>query len=164
MKSQELYAPLLLAMSSAERIAHALWADATASGQHGLAAFFDWEAEERHYMARQVVNHMAEHGIRVMVPALPAPPAEFKSPAEAVLALHEHDKKICASVQALYDASVTEGMRVFFLSGLVRAAKEQLEEVEGVHAMVANSPGDQMAAVNAALLDKYGVPYCPSGD
>lgn len=50
---------------------------------------------------------------------------------------------------------------MFFLAGLVKEAKEQLEEVAGVHAMVT---GDQMAAVNAALLDKYGVPYCPCGD
>ena len=164
MKSQELYTPLLQAMSSAERIAQALWADATASGQHGLAAFFDWEAQERHYMARQVANHMAEHGIRVIVSALPAPQAEFKNPSEAVLALHEHDKQICAAVQALYKASVGDGLRVFFMAGLVKGTKEQAEEVEGVHAMVANSPGDQLMAVNAALLDKYGVPYCPCGD
>jgi len=164
MKSDELYNPLLLAMATAESTAKALWADATASKQHGLAAFFDWEAEERHYMARQVANHMAEHGIRVVVPAMPAPPAEFKSPAEAVLALHSHDKKICDAVQALYDASVNEGLRVFFLAGLVKETKEQVEEVAGVHAMVANSSGDQLTAVNAALLDKYGVPYCPCGD
>lgn len=164
MKSDDLYAPLLLAMATAESTAKALWADATASKQHGLAAFFDWEAEERHHIGRQVKNHMANHEIRVVVPAIPAPQAKFKNPAEAVLALHEHDKKICDSVQALYAASVADGLRVFFLAGLVRKAKEQLGEVEGVHAMVANSPGDQMAAVNAALLDKYGVPYCPCGD
>lgn len=93
MKSQQLYAPVLLAMSTAESTAKALWADATASGQHGLAAFFDWEAEERHHIARRVANHMAEHEIMVVEPAIPAPQAEFKSPAEAVLALHEHDKK-----------------------------------------------------------------------
>lgn len=164
MKSNELYNTLLLEISSAERAANALCADAAASKQHGLAAFFDWEAEERHHIGRQVANHMAEHGIRIMVTAIPTPKAEFKSLSEAVLALHSHDKKICASAQALYDTSVAEGLRVFFLAGLIREVKKQIEEVEGVHAMVANSPGDQIVAVNAALLDKYGVPYCPCGE
>jgi ferritin len=105
-----------------------------------LSGFAHWmrvqEAEEREH-AMKFYDFILERGGRVMLKAIDAPKAEWKSTLEVAEEVAAHEAKVTASIYALYETALKENdypaqvMLQWFIS-------EQVEEEKNAAEIVAN--------------------------
>ncbi len=115
-----------------------------------LAGWFKLQAREELSHAYKFIDYVnAQQGV-VHLKAIPEPPAEYASPADAIKAAVEHEKKITKCIHELmalaekeHDFATRE-----FLGWFV---KEQVEEVESVTHLyeVANMAGKNLLQLEA---------------
>lgn len=76
-----------------------------------LAGFGQWmhiqDGEERGH-AMKLYGHLIDRGGRVMLKAIAAPETEWKSSLEAFKVVQEHEAKVTASINALYELALKE--------------------------------------------------------
>ena len=156
MKTTKEHHSLLAVLEAAARTYQGAWSAFSHGKHHGMAAFAAYEATERMEMAEQVAQHMAEHEEHVVYGALAAPACDYKTPADALLALCAADAGIVAVAETVYDAGLASGERPYFLQRMRDDLDYQLTEVKGVKDMLARagSPAE-VEALNKKLLRKY---------
>jgi ferritin len=76
-----------------------------------LPGFGQWmhvqDGEERGH-AMKLYGHLIDRGGRVMLKAIAAPETEWKSSLEAFKVVQEHEAKVTASINALYELALKE--------------------------------------------------------
>jgi ferritin len=76
-----------------------------------LPGFANWmriQADEEREHAMKFYDFILERGGRVLLAAIDAPPAEWKSNLEAFEAAAAHEAKVTASINALYELAMKE--------------------------------------------------------
>ena len=106
------------------------------------------------------VKHLVEAGVRVEIPAIPAPKSVFKSGEEAVALSVEWEKTVTGQINALVEQSlkesdhITENMLGWFV-------REQLEEISMTENLlkVAQLDGANLLYIEEYVLrHRHGVP------
>ncbi len=105
-----------------------------------LPGFANWmrkQADEERGHGMKFYDHMVERGGRVMLKALDAPKTDWKSSLEAFEEVAEHEAKVTASINALYELALKEKdypvqvMLQWFIT-------EQVEEEKNAAEILAN--------------------------
>jgi len=76
-----------------------------------LAGFAHWmrkQYEEETSHAMKIFDFIVERGGRVQLEAIEKPEGEFKSPLDIMQLVLEHEKKVTASINAVYELAVKE--------------------------------------------------------
>lgn len=136
--------------ASQHYVAIAVWADAQDLPQ--LAArFYAHSLGERNH-AMMMVQYMLDRGIRVTIPALPAPQAEYDGPADALRAALAQEKQVTSQIEALFQAARAESdpLGEQFMLWFLR---EQVEEVANMDTLVtiAERAGDDWFRIEEFL-------------
>src|SRR5690625_2273676 len=96
--------------ASQQYIAIAVWADAQDLPQ--LAArFYQHSLGERNH-AMMMVQYMLDRDIRVTIPSVPAPHAEFGGPIDALRLALEQEKEVTSQIEALFQAARAESDQI----------------------------------------------------
>lgn len=113
----------------------AMACDFAASGLDGFAHWMELQAREEYRHAHRFRRHILDRGGRVLLPALPAPPASWRTPMEAFLSALEHEQEITQRIHALCTQAVDEGDHATkaFLKWFV---DEQVEEEAAAQAVI----------------------------
>lgn len=77
-------------------------------GLSGFAHWFRCQQEEETEHAMKLFDYLNDRGGRVLLQGIEQPPAEFGSPLEAFERSLEHEKKVTASIDRLYELAVAE--------------------------------------------------------
>lgn len=120
--------------ASQQYIAIAVWADAQDLPQ--LAGrFYAHSLGERNH-AMMMVQYMLDRDIKVTIPAVPAPQADFNGPIAALRQALEQEKQVTRQIEALFQAARTESdpLGEQFMLWFLR---EQVEEVANMSTLVA---------------------------
>ena len=119
--------------ASQQYIAIAVWADAQDLPQ--LASrFYSHSLGERNH-AMMMVQYMLDREIAVTIPAVPAPEAQFRGPADALRAALEQEKQVTRQIEAMFQAARAESdpLGEQFMLWFLR---EQVEEVANMDTLV----------------------------
>jgi ferritin len=77
----------------------------------GFPGFAHWmraqSGEERGH-AMKMYGHLVDRGARVVLKAIDAPPANYASPIDAMEKVQEHERKVTALIQKLYEVALKE--------------------------------------------------------
>ena len=93
----------------------------------GFAAWMKVQSNEETEHGMKMYQYVFERGGRVVLEAIAKPAAEYKTPLDVMKKVLEHEKKVTASIEALYELSLkekdyaTQVMLQWFI-------KEQVEE------------------------------------
>ena len=71
----------------------------------GFAVWYTAQAQEEVIHAFKFYNHLIERGARIELGAIEKPPVEWASPLAAVEAALDHEKKITADINRIYEAA-----------------------------------------------------------
>lgn len=140
-----------------EQIAHefyashlylAMAADFEASNYEGFAGWMRMQAQEEHGHAMKLFEFLVERGERIELKQIDKPPVEFGSPADSFRKALEHEQKVTALINELYEAAVeakdypTQIMLQWFIT-------EQVEEEDSAGTAVdrLEMAGDNRAAI-----------------
>jgi ferritin len=74
----------------------------------GCAKWMTVQSEEEREHAMRFFNYINERGGRVKLQAIAEPVTEFSSPLEVFQKALEHEKRVTASINAIYDLAVKE--------------------------------------------------------
>ena len=100
-----------------------------------LSKHFHKQAMEEKDHALRLVNYVVDAGARVVIPAIPAPKAGFKSAEEAVQLSLDWEVTVTKQISGLVDLSIKENDHITrnFLQWFVN---EQLEEVSSMETLL----------------------------
>jgi len=107
----------------------------------GLTGFASWmkkQSEEERSHGMRLWEHVFDRGGKVTLQAIEQPPVEFGEPLAVVEQVLEHERKITASIHALYARALEEGdvaAQIFlqwFVTEQVEEEKHATELVERV--------------------------------
>ena len=138
-QSTSTYADLLSAQvghefaASHQYVAIAVWADGQDLPQ--LAGrFYQHSLGERNH-AMMMVQYMLDRDIPTVIPAVPAPQAEFDGPVGALSLALEQEKQVTRQIEALFQAARAEAdpLGEQFMLWFLR---EQVEEVANMNTLV----------------------------
>ena len=138
-QSSSTFAELLAAQvghefaASQQYIAIAVWADAQDLPQ--LASrFYQHSLGERNH-AMMMVQYMLDRDIEVVIPAVPAPQAQFDGPVAALQLALDQEQQVTAQIEALFQAARAENdpLGEQFMLWFLR---EQVEEVANMSTLV----------------------------
>ena len=160
MSSIEQHAALYNALERSQRAFEGVRAGAASCGQHGVAAFAWWEAEERREYASQVAHHVEGHGGSVVPAALPAPHVNFDSISEMIDTVSMYDDKVLAAIEVLLESIMNAGEDPYFIIGLKKKLKRDMEETESAQKMFSGVTEENMVEANRMLLEKYSCTGC----
>jgi ferritin len=73
-----------------------------------LAKFFFKQSTEERDHAHKLIKFLLDRDGQVQIPAIPAPPHEFASPVEAVVAAQASEKRVSAAIHQLYEIALNE--------------------------------------------------------
>ena len=118
----------------------------------GLPGFAQWmgvQAEEERAHAMKFYNHLKERRAGILVGAVPAAPAKYKSALEAIQAAFDHEVAVSQEINKMMEAALAE--KDFAAVELLRwFVTEQVEEEANTDAilqqlkMIGNSLGSLM--------------------
>jgi ferritin len=128
-----------------------------------LAGFAHWmrlQAQEEHGHAMKLVDFLIDRGGRVELQAIDKPPRDFDSPLGVMKAALEHERKVTAWINELYELAMAERdypaqvMLQWFIG-------EQVEEEKSAGAIVdqleiAGSAGSALLMVDTRLAGRSG--------
>lgn len=124
-----------------------------ASNLGGFAHWMRKQYEEETVHALKIHDFIGERGGRVVLEAIEKPPTEFKSPLDVMNLVLEHERKVTASINAVYELSVkekdypTQIMLEWFI-------KEQVEEERSAEDIVNMLKMIGDAAPGLVMLDR----------
>lgn len=121
-----------------------------------LSGFANWmkvQSNEETEHGMKLYHFVFERGGRVVLDTIPKPAAEYKSPLDVMKKVLEHEKKITASIEALYELALkekdypTQVMLHWFI-------KEQVEEEKNASDIIEllKNIGDSPAGL--AMIDQ----------
>jgi len=118
----------------------------------GFAHWMKVQSEEEYGHGMKIYHFINERGGRAILEAIAKPATEFKTPLDVMKKVLEHEKKVTASIEALYELSMkekdyaTQVMLQWFI-------KEQVEEEKSATDIIEllKSIGDNPAGL--AMLD-----------
>lgn len=119
----------------------------------GFAQWMRMQSREELSHAMKLFDYVNDRGGRVALQAIDAPPLDFKSPLEMVQEVLQHERKVTAMINALYEVAIkeqdyaTQVHLQWFLTEQVEEEKNAGEIVERV-----KMAGAQPAAL--LLLDR----------
>ena len=119
----------------------------------GFAAWMKVQSNEETEHGMKMYQYVFERGGRVVLEAIAKPAAEYKTPLDVMKKVLEHEKKVTASIEALYELSLkekdyaTQVMLQWFI-------KEQVEEEKNATDIIEllKSIGDNPAGL--AMVDQ----------
>jgi ferritin len=119
----------------------------------GFAGWMKIQSEEETEHGMKMYRYIFERGGRVVLDTLPKPVAEYKASLDVMKKVLEHEKKITASIEALYELALkekdyaTQVMLQWFI-------KEQVEEEKNASDIIEllKSIGDNPAGL--AMVDQ----------
>ena len=74
----------------------------------GMAGWMEVQAKEETVHAKKLYDFVNDRGGRVILKAIDAPPAEWKSPAAAFQAAYDHEQKVTSMIHNLVDIARSE--------------------------------------------------------
>ncbi|MFH0990315.1 MAG: ferritin [bacterium] len=74
----------------------------------GFAQWMSAQAKEENEHAMKFYRYVFERGSKVVLEAIDKPPTDFKTPLEVMKMVLEHEKKVTASINALYELALKE--------------------------------------------------------
>lgn len=75
---------------------------------NGFAHWMRKQYEEETTHGLKIYDYIGERGGRVVLEAIEKPQAEFKTPLEVINLVLEHEKKVTASINSVYELAVKE--------------------------------------------------------
>lgn len=124
-----------------------------------LSSFFFRQADEERDHAMRFVKFILDVEGKVVLPAIPAPPSNFKSAHEAVKAALDWEQEVTEQIYSLVELCQKERNHIAlrFLDWFVN---EQLEEVTSMSALlgVVERAGDDNLLYVEDYLVRHGVP------
>ena len=75
---------------------------------NGFAHWMNKQYEEETKHAMKILHFVGERGGRVVLEGIEKPPTEFKTPLDVMKLVLEHEKKVTASINAVYELAVRE--------------------------------------------------------
>ncbi len=78
------------------------------SNLNGFAHWMRKQYQEETAHAMKILDFVAERGGRVVLESVEKPPSEFKTPLDVMKLVLEHEKKVTASINAVYELAVKE--------------------------------------------------------
>ena len=119
----------------------------------GFAAWMKVQSNEETEHGMKMYQYVFERGGRVVLEAIAKPAAEYKTPLDVMKKVLEHEKKVTASIEALYELALkekdyaTQVMLQWFI-------KEQVEEEKNASDIIEllKSIGDNPAGL--AMVDQ----------
>ena len=119
----------------------------------GFAAWMKVQSNEETEHGMKMYQYVFERGGRVLLEAIAKPAAEYKAPLDVMKKVLEHEKKVTASIEALYELALkekdyaTQVMLQWFI-------KEQVEEEKNASDIIEllKSIGDNPAGL--AMVDQ----------
>lgn len=120
---------------------------------HGFAHWMRLQSREEVSHAMKLFDYVNDRGGRVSLQAIAAPPLDFKSPLEMVQEVLQHERKVTAMINTLYEVALkehdyaTQVHLQWFLTEQVEEEKNASEIVERL-----KMAGTQPAAL--LLLDR----------
>lgn len=111
----------------------------------GFANWVDVQAREENFHARKIFDFMNDRGYKVEIMAIPAPPADYSSPLNALDTAYEHEKSLTKRFYELYRLADSEGdiaTRVFLQWFITEQVEEEalIDQVVQRMRMVDGSP------------------------
>ena len=130
-----------------------------------LADLFHLQSDEERDHAMRIVKYVTDAGGKLLIPAIPAPRADFTDACDAIALSLESEQTVTQQINSLVNLAISEGDHITqnMLSWFVA---EQLEEVSSMETLlsVANRAGDNLLYVEEyvarhkqSLLGKSGV-------
>lgn len=113
-----------------------------------LGGFAHWmrkQYEEETAHALKILDFIGERGGRVALEPVEKPPTEFKSPLDVMKIVLDHEKKVTASINAVYEAAIkekdypTQIMLEWFIKEQVEEEKSA-EDVVNMLKMIGDAP------------------------
>jgi ferritin len=103
-----------------------------------LEGFAHWmykQAEEEQAHAKKMFAYLVDRGVKLVLQAIPQPPADFSSALDVMEKTIEHEKKVTASINALADMAlkVNDKPSQVFLQWFIM---EQVEEEKNTSRIV----------------------------
>lgn len=104
----------------------------------GIANWFKIQAEEEREHAMRFYNFMVDRGANIVLKAIEQPPTNFKSILEMFEATLEHEKKVTASINKIYELAMKEGdyptqvMLYWFIDEQVEEEANAMEIIEKI--------------------------------
>jgi ferritin len=74
----------------------------------GFASWLKVQAQEEQGHAMKFYNYILDRGGKVTLQAIPQPPVDFTSPQEIFKQVYEHEQKVTALINAIYNVAVAE--------------------------------------------------------
>jgi ferritin len=120
----------------------------------GFASWMKKQADEERSHAMRLWQHVYDRGGKVELTAIEQPPTAFGRPLEVIQQVLEHERKVTASINALYALALNEG-DVAAQIHLQWFVSEQVEEEKNVSELVEQlkMSGDQ--AFGILFMDKH---------
>jgi ferritin len=120
----------------------------------GFASWMKKQADEERSHAMRLWQHVYDRGGKVELTAIEQPPTAFGRPLEVIQQVLEHERKVTASINALYALALKEG-DVAAQIHLQWFVSEQVEEEKNVSELVEQlkMSGDQ--AFGILFMDKH---------
>lgn len=114
----------------------------------GFAAWMKAQAAEEHGHGMKIYGYLGDHGARVVLQTLEAPPKDFGTPKEVFEKVLAHEQKVTGSINQLYELALKEKdyATQAFLQWFIT---EQVEEEK--------TAGDILAQLEAVEAHKHAL-------
>jgi ferritin len=123
-----------------------------------LARFFSTQADDERLHAMRFVKYIGDAGGRVVIPAVPAPPSDFRSTEEAVQKAADWEKTVTAQINALVNLAMKESdyTTLNFLQWFVTEQLEENSTMETLLRVVQRAGEDRILHVEEYLARQPG--------
>ena len=121
----------------------------------GFASWMKVQSQEEYEHGMKLYHYVLERGGRVVLEAIAKPASEYKAPLDVMKKVLEHEKKVTAMIEALYELALkekdypTQVMLQWFLTEQVEEEKNATDIIELLKS-IGDSPAG-MAMVDAKL-------------
>ncbi len=126
----------------------------------GFAHWMRLQAQEEQGHAMKLVDFLIDRGVRVELQAVDKPPRDFDSPLSVMEAALEHERKVTAWINELYELAVAERdypaqvMLQWFIAEQVEEEKSAGDIIDQLE--IAGTAGSALLMVDARLGGRGG--------
>jgi ferritin len=128
-----------------------------------LPGFANWmkiQSDEESEHGMKLYHFVFERGGRVVLDTIPKPPTDYKSPLDVMKKVLEHEQKITASIESLYELALkekdyaTQVMLQWFIKEQVEEEKNATDIIELLKSIGDNPAGLAMVDQRLAFRKK----------